>query len=167
MDYRQAEEERQLKRLSINSLDPVKVRSLTDIKSVISSLLNAPNTSSVKLSTNFRTTKEDIKLTVDTKSKTQRDLIIDGLTDIRSKELCVSAEAEVSSVNGISIKPARIPDQKKAYHKVDPIISRYTGGYRDGYMICWNLNDGYKYSYDIFEHKLSREATVSTSSGTV
>lgn len=167
MDYKLAEEERQQKRLSPSILEAVKVRSINDIKGVIASLNNSASASPVMLRTNFKTQTVDVQLAVSTQSKNQRDLILDGLADVKSKMQCISAYAEESSVNGVSVKPAKMADQHKAFHKVDPVISRYTGGYRDGYLICWNLSDGYKYQYDIFEHKLSREATSASSSGAI
>lgn len=167
MDYKLAEEERQLKRLSPSILEAVKVRSLNDIKGVISSLHNSPVASPVTLRTNFKTPVADIQLSVETKSRSQKDMIFDGLSEIKSKMQCISAQVEESTVNGVALRPAKLPEQHRAFHKIDPVISRYTGGYRDGYLICWDLNDGYKYQYDIFEHKLSREATSSAASGSV
>ncbi len=167
MDFRAQEEARQAKRLPLSALESVKVRSVNEIKSVIATLSAATSSSPVALSTNLKTGEGEVKLSVNTKSRSQREMIVDGLADVRKKLGTQEVEGEGIEINGVVMKPSRLADQGKAFHYVDPIISRYTGGYREGYYICWDLNDGYKYKYDIFEHKLVREATDATASGSI
>lgn len=167
MDFRAQEEARQAKRLPPSIIDPVKARSLNEIKGVIATLAAVSSSNPVQLSTNVKTGEGEMKLSVNTKSRSHREMIIDGLADVKRKLDTQNAEGESIEINGVMMKPSKLADQAKAFHYVDPIISRYTGGYRDGYHICWNLSDGYKYKYDIFEHKLIREAAGSSTSGTV
>lgn len=166
MDYRTLEEERQARRLPESAMDAVKVRSLNEIKGVLAQLMAATTDRPVTLQTAFQAGDKTMNLSVDTKSKNQRELIYEGLLDVKKKMEARCAELYSTEVNGKSMKPTMMPDPTQAFHHIDPLISRYTGGSREGYYICWTLSDGYKYKYDIFEHKLTREAagTAPTSS---
>lgn len=167
MDYRLQEEERQSKRLPDNIIEQVKIRTLGEIKNLLANLLASNNSAPVTVNTTFNNGNNNIQLSVLTNSKNPREMIYSGLLDVKQKMEACAAIQESTEVNGKKMKPSKLPDQAKAFHYIDPIISRYTGGKREGYFICWDLSDGYKYQYDIFEHKLTRTSTGATTSSPV
>lgn len=144
---------------------PASVHTVNDIKAVLSELDPArnPRQSEVPLNA-FLEAHEDgkknlYKVSANTRSKSKRDILMEGLEIVKSRE---EAEAQFQSaaqkteINGKQMKPATLSYNIAGRSWVDPLIAQWTGGRREGTLIVWELEDGYKYRYDIFAHRLSR-----------
>ena len=141
---------------------PTTVRTMDDIKITISDLDPNRNTPSDDIDV---TTLMDApglapnkryKVTAKTKSKSKREYLIEGL-DLVKKSSNEMTEEQISTiVNGIEVRPARMIDRLSMKAWVDNLISHWLGARRDGVLITWTLEDGYRYNYDIYEHRLTR-----------
>lgn len=148
-------------------LKPVEVHSVADIKRLVAALdphLNPPQ-ADIPLTADL--TAPDggksviYRVETNTRSKSRRDMLVEGLTIIKKRvELSVKMQesGEPIEVNGVEMRPAQIGNGIKGNTWVDPLIRQWLGGFRDGTTICWDLNDGYIYRYDIFTHRLTRTA---------
>lgn len=144
---------------------PVVVTTVEDIRRVVAEYDPGRNKTqaAIPISTTMRINENgaDVLYKVDasTKSRSKRDILIDGLTILKNRQAVVDEIKEDSAieVNGKLMQPAQIGNGVKALTWVDPLIKQWFGGYRDGTLICWNIG-GYVYRYDAFEHKLSRTA---------
>ncbi len=97
------------------------------------------------------------KVDATTKSKSRREILIDGLNIIKARlAIDVTPEQMVVEVNGIPVKPAVLGFNVNGTSWVDPLIKNWFGAYRNKLLICWDLADGYTYKYDIYDHKLTR-----------
>lgn len=169
---------RQSKRLSNDILKPVEVHSLDDIKRVVAQLDPHKNIASaeVPVATTLMAENEagehlKVQLSANTKSKSKREILIEGLDIIKrwveNKERMLQSGV-ATEVDGISMRPAMIGDVSKGATWVDRLIMQWLGGFRNGTYICWDLNDGFLYKYDIYAHKLSRtEQSQPSNAGTV
>jgi hypothetical protein len=147
-------------------LKPVSVNTMTDIKSVLSELDPAKNKqqSTISLSTELQSVDNQgnsttYNVSADTKSKTKRDMLIEGLDLIRKRmemEEETHDTVDPVEINGRIMKPASLGTGVHSHSWVDPLIRQWLGGRREGIKICWDLADGYRYEYDIYGHKLSR-----------
>lgn len=157
---------RQESRVNPKSFEPVSVSTMTDIKAVVSRFDPAKNKSQGTIPLTTRLTGSDsegnqqtYQVTADTKSKSQRDMLIEGL-DIIRKRIDAETEAEnseeVLTINGREMKPASLGSGVHSHSWVDPLIKQWMGGRREGIKIYWELADGYRYEYDIYGHKLTR-----------
>jgi len=177
--------EREAKRYSRDILDPVQVNSLPDIQRIVASFdpVRNPPRPTVIVRSNMLVNDVDsqiasppqMSVTAESHSKSKRDLLIEGLDKLK-KQIAVQEEiarrAEPVYVNGKPMMPAKIRSGEQAGAWVDPLIRQWTGGYRDGILICWDINDGYVYRYNIYEHRLTRikksdRPTTTTAVGTV
>ncbi len=143
------------------------VTSVNDIKRVIamfdpSNRLNKPipntNIQAQLVGSTDDNRKATFNLSASSASKTERDIIMDGINALRRRKQLldkVEAAQQPMTVNGVEMKSAPLINTDGALG-IDPIIRRATGGYRKGEAICWDLSDGYTYKYDIFQHKLTR-----------
>lgn len=165
MEALDKEYERQRNRLDPNQvLKPTEVRTLGDIKRVVAELDPARNPVQVeiKLSADMVAHEDNrnvvYRAAANTRSKSRRDMLIEGLTIIKNRaELGGKMLAsEMIEVNGVPMKPASIGNGVLGQNWVDPLIKHWLGGFRDEITICWDLNDGFIYRYDIFTHKLTR-----------
>jgi len=152
--------ERESRRTTNTPFDPPTVKTMNDIKRVLaefdphqSAAQVVPVNAAVPVGVDGRTTT--FNLSTKTQSKSKRDLIIEGLQlvkkRIESADLVNSHET--IEVNGVVMPSAKIGNGALGVTWVDQFIKRWMGAYRDGLMICWNL-DGIVYKYNIFEHKL-------------
>jgi hypothetical protein len=95
-------------------------------------------------------------VSIQTNSKDHRQVLLEGFTLI-SKRLQVIEKSKISNLEYPTINGrASVPHQainETLSTNVDEILDRLLGAYRDGLMICWDL-DRFTYSYDIFNHKL-------------
>lgn len=146
-------------------LKPVIVSTINDLKRVVAEFDPARNPQQVDIPLNaFLEDQEDgkrnvYKVTSKTRSKSKRDMLIEGLTLIQKREEAAAElelTGELTEVNGRPMKPAILNRNTNGRCWIDPLINQWTGGTREGIFIVWELNDGYKYKYDVFEHKLSR-----------
>jgi hypothetical protein len=146
-------------------LKPVEVHSLADIKRLVAELdpRRNPPQLNIPLATTLDVTEDNnpvkYRVEVNTRSKTKRDMLVEGLGIIKSRtelEDKLKTAGEAVEVNGVPMKPAQLGSGVEGRCWVDPLIRQWLGGYRDGTLICWNLQDGFTYRYDIFQHKLTR-----------
>lgn len=157
------EHARQERRLNPNAMEPVKVSTISDLKAVIATLSPALNRAqhTIPLTTQLAGFDPEgrprtYQVTADTKSKSQRDILIEGLDIIRNRMNAGDKfEGEAVEINGQIMKPAMLGTGIRN-HWVDPLIRQWLGGARDGLLIYWELADGYRYEYNIYEHKLTR-----------
>lgn len=155
--------ERERSRSDPSILKPVEVHSLNDIKKLLAGLdpkNNQPH-NDIPLSADISVRENDRNVTYNvhtkTRSKSYREMLIEGLSIIKSRIQIVDTVAEEPiEVNGMEMKPPHFGDSVNSSNWIDPLIKQWLGGYRNGILICWNIDDGYIYQYDIFEHKLSR-----------
>lgn len=146
-------------------LKPVTVYTINDVKRVVTEFdpNQNPQPVDIPLSTLLEEFEDGKKLTyqvtANTRSKSKRDMLIEGLTVIQKREEAkaeLEAAGEIVEVNGKPMKPAMLNSNVHGRSWVDPLISQWTGGTREGTLIVWELEDGFKYKYDIFTHRLSR-----------
>jgi len=158
-------EQRNSKRLNASILDPVKVESVDDIRRVLDELDPAKNKSqrNVNVATTMLSNDDgkNVKYNVNanTKSKSKRDMLVEGFELIKKRvDVLESAKADtqVVLINGKEMKPASISTSTDSHSWVDPLVKQWTGGNREGLFITWDINDGYKYKYEIFSHKFTR-----------
>ena len=148
--------EREKRRLDANILNPPTIRSLNDIRKLIDEL--NPVRQKKDNSTEIHTTVKDEEgkiahLSTVTRSKTRREHLIDGM-DIVKKQISVQElNGEAIQINGRMVPPATIGKKGSGAYWIDPILKQWLSAYRDGLMICWDL-DGKVYQYDIYLHKL-------------
>jgi hypothetical protein len=98
-------------------------------------------------------------------TSTHRDIIIEGIQILKRRgDVAKSANDKLESpqlvVNDREMNPPHVLCGEEAALSIDPLISRLLGGYRNGRHICWDLEDGYTYKYEIFEHRLTRKPRV-------
>ena len=143
---------------------PVTVYTVNDIKRVVAEFDPARNPRQVDIPLNaILEAHEDGKKNVyqvsaSTRSKSKRDTLIEGLTIIKNREEIaeeLEQAGEVVEINGKPMKPV-VLNSKTSRSWVDPLINQWTGGTREGIFIVWVLDDGYKYKYDVFLHKLTK-----------
>ena len=154
--------DREYKRLSPEVANPTVARTLDDIKIIISDLDPARNTQSPEvdvatlMDAEGQPSNKRYKVSTKTRSKSKREYLIEGL-DLVKKSISENTEDQIPTyVNGIEVKPARMIDRLSMKAWVDNLISHWLGATRDGLLITWKLDDGYRYNYDIYEHRLSR-----------
>lgn len=147
---------------------PANVKTYEDIRRILVDLdpRRNPQQSPLQLSA-FMHSMEDSKdvtyrVEATTKSKSKRDIIIEGLDIIKSRMDAASRIAELQEgveVNGVVMRQAPLGYKPEGSSWVDPLIKQWFGAFRDGIMLCWSLVDGFTYRYDIYQHKLSRIPT--------
>lgn len=162
MDEIELLKSREENRLSPDVLRPTTVRTMDDIKIVLSEIDPARATTSKDIDI---VTLMDVpngmpnqryQVTAKTRSKTKREYLIEGM-EIVKKTIEFSQEQPISTmVNGIEVKPARMLDRTTMRAWVDNLISHWLGAAREGLLITWKLEDGYQYNYEIYGHKLTR-----------
>jgi len=153
--------ERELQRYGPDILDPVTVTSVADIKMVLMTFDPAknPQSSVVPVSAIVQNDKHRYAVNADTKSKSQRDILLEGLDFIKNRleaDADATIESEAVLINGRQMEPATVQTGVDGYSWIDPMIKHWFGGYRDGTHVCWDL-DGYQYRYDPYQHKLTRK----------
>ena len=156
--------ERQSRRLDPSVANPVIVHKLDDIRRVIAEIDPSRNKSSSEIVlTTVMDTIEDGKKTsynvsAPTKSKSKREMLLEGLEIVKRqleiKDLAINKSTPIE-INGVLMKPAEFGDNEKARMWVDPLVKHWLGAFRDGLMICWDI-EGVRYHYNIWEHKLTR-----------
>jgi hypothetical protein len=157
--------QRNQQRLSKDILKPVEVRTLSDIKRVVADFDPArnPQQASIPISARMEELVDGQRVvyraTADTKSKSKRDMLLEGLALIRDRQEAdknLKQAGEPIEVDGRLMKPATLSSNIEGHNWVDPLIGQWTGGIRKGTLITWDLGDGYEYRYDVFAHELSR-----------
>lgn len=126
----------------------MKIRTKDDIIGLLKELrpdntLTAPNST---VSATFREGDTDIVLTSVTTSKSKRDIIIDGLANLK----------RIVEHSRDSKSPAYLKHILSATHPVDSDIDNLLGARRCGINIVWDLPSGY-YVYNIYDHTLVRQ----------
>jgi hypothetical protein len=161
---------REARRLSKSILDPTVVYSVRDIKRVVAELdpKKNPESHDIEITTQMEVDGDTYEVRANTRSRTKRDMLIEGLNVIKRRvesadELLQSGDAV--EIDGVNMRPIPIGSGVEGRSWVDPLISQWTGGFRVGIHICWDL-DEYRYKYDVFEHKLTRIRTDATGSST-
>ena len=153
--------EREFNRLHPSVADPVRITNANDIKITVSEFdpSKNPQASIVNISTRLKDDEHTYAVSAQTKSKSKRDQIIEGLNVIKKRienqEIARNAPQEVE-INGRMVKPPMLGNGIDSHSWVDPLIRQWFGGNRDGLIIYWDLDDGFRYKYDIYQHKLTR-----------
>lgn len=145
--------------MSTKILEPTRIRSLDDIRHVLSDLnpsQQAPKevTISARLDDVENGKQVSYGVSAGTRSKTRREHLLEGMEMVKLRIAASEHVGAAVEVNGRLMEPPKLACDAGAVW-VDPLIKQWLGGYRDGLMICWDL-DGSHYTYDIFEHKLTR-----------
>ena len=143
----------------------VEVRTISDIKRIVAEFdpTRNPKQADILLSTLLEEVEDGKKITyqvsANTRSKSKRDMLIDGFELIRKRQDAaeeLKSAGEAVEINGRAMKPAMLNSNIEGHSWVDPLIAQWTGGIRKGTLIVWNLDDGYEYRYEIFNHQLTR-----------
>lgn len=146
--------QRTKERLGKEIFDAVKVSTIQDLQQLLKDLDPANNYIDNKQTDAVVTVdNENYKLAIETVSRPKREVLLHGFKQLRHKSALANSTAII--INNVEMKSAT----NNGIHSwcwVDDLIKRWLGGYRDGLLICWKLND-YVYKYDIFEHKLTRD----------
>lgn len=147
---------------------PPEVHTFDDIKRLVADLdpRKNPRQIDIPLSTTMAATEDGQNVTyrveTTTRSKSKRDILIDGLNIIKARMDAAEKIVELQEpieVNGVLMKPAQLGYRSEGSTWVDPLLRQWLSAHRDGIMICWRLPDGYTYRYDIYQHKLTRILT--------
>lgn len=144
------------------NFDPVQVSSVTGIKQLVAEF--DPNKNprhpekplSARLEVQEGGKNQTYQVDTRTRSKSKREILLEGLDVIKKRIERKNVDVKPVLINGHDVRPAAIGDGIAGHSWVDALIKQWLGGYRDGLLICWDLPDGYKYKYDIYEHKLTR-----------
>lgn len=156
--------QRQNQKLSTAILQPTVVSNVDDLKRVLSVVdpKNAKAAPEIELAAILNAIEDGknntYRVTATTKSKSMRDMLLDGMELVKRQinaNNTIAENLDPVEVNGIMMKPPKFGKGGKGETWVDPLIRHWLGGYRDGLTICWDL-DEYQYRYDIYEHKLGR-----------
>lgn len=149
--------------MSPESLKPVEIYNVNDIQAVIAQLSPSNNftASAIPIETMLEAAEDGkkvtYKVTSETKSKSKRDILIEGLDLIKRRmESPVEEDVEVLEINGKTMKPAAMRSNVEGLSWVDPLIKQWTGGVRKGTLITWDIKDGFEYRYEIHTHRLTR-----------
>jgi hypothetical protein len=157
--------QREQLRLSRDILKPVDVRSLSDIKRVISEFDPSNNKQQTEIPITAILNESEggkplmYSVSSSTKSKSKRDILIEGLELIKNRidaAQKISDSTEEVEINGRKLRPPSLINNISGHSWVDPLIKQWTGGRREGVLITWDIQDGYQYRYEIFTHKLTR-----------
>lgn len=154
--------QREKHRISPDAFNAVIVKTVDDIRKILAELDPARviTASDIKLKTQMLATEDGQNNTYEvsaiTKSKNKREYLLEGLNLIKRQMAALGvSEDDTLEINGREVKPAKIGNTSKGCSLIDPMIKHWFGAYRDGLLICWNI-DGYVYQYDVYEHKLAR-----------
>jgi hypothetical protein len=99
-------------------------------------------------------------------TKSHRDILLEGFgvmlrrNEASDKEAIKEPEPNIV-INGREMPPPDVIAGDEAALSIDPLIERLLGGDRRGHYICWDLDDGFTYRYEIFQHRLTRRPTDS------
>jgi hypothetical protein len=157
--------QRDEQRLSPEVTRPVEVRTLADIKRIVSELdpQRNPHSAEIPISAQMEEIVDGHKVvyqaSATTRSKSKRDILIDGMQLIKNRQASATEfqnAVEPIEINGKIMKPAVLNANTKGYTWVDPLIRQWTGGVRKETLITWDLGDGYEYRYEVFTHSLTR-----------
>lgn len=153
-------------RLDKSILEPVVVKSLNDIKRVISEFDPARQKQhgSLPLSTILESdddggNKVKYSVSASTTSKSRRQILVEGFDLLKNRQdnlESVGDSIEEFEVNGKNYKPAQLHNNTTGMSWVDPLIMQWLGGKRKEMLITWDIGDGYEYRYDIYAHSLTR-----------
>lgn len=148
-------------RLSDSILQPTVIRTLDDIKRVVANL--GPNQPHIDIPINTKLEeavsgkKVVYEVSANTKSKSQRDILLDGFDVIKSRRESLNMfHSDTIEINGRKMALAKLNANVDGFSWIDPLIKQWTGGERKGTLITWDIGDGYEYRYEIYSHTLSR-----------
>jgi hypothetical protein len=96
--------------------------------------------------------KSDVPISAKCVGKSRRRHIIEAFEAIKTAIEKENKSDNSVLINGKNIVPARVP--MRSY--IDPIVEQWFDAKRDGTLIYWELNDGYRYNYDPITHRLTR-----------
>lgn len=158
---------RQEKRLTDSIFQAPAIRSLTDIKRVLSILDPRRATDrDVTIATELHGETDSgsvarFAVRSRSESQSQRSLLLNAFAIMKRR---LQAEERISNnivpieVNGKEMRPA--PNRAASqFVALDNILERWLGAKRSGLFIYWDLSDG-RYLYDIFEHRLFKDNNV-------
>lgn len=93
---------------------------------------------------------------------TLRSILIESFKSIRNKkEISDSCnDLEELVIGGKSMRRLS-PVNLELIDNVDSFIHINFGGYRKEEYVCWDLDDGFTYRYDVFKHQLTRKSNDS------
>lgn len=152
-------------------LKPVEIKSYDDIKRVVNELdpRRNPVQAAIPIKTLMNVNEDNKAVTyrveANTRSKSKRDILIDGLDIIKNRLAItntITMAQEAVEVNNHPMKPALLGYSANGTSWVDALIKQWLGARRDEIMICWDLSDGWTYEYNIYEHRLVRYPTKSS-----
>lgn len=156
--------DRQNQRLNPSTFQPAEIHQVDDIRRVLAEIdpKNARPAPEIQLATLLNALEDGknttYRVTAATKSKSKRDMLIEGM-DLIKRQISAADQIanmlEPTEVNGVLMKPPKFGQNGQGQSWIDPLISHWLGGRREGLLICWDL-DGYKYQYDVYTHKLNR-----------
>jgi hypothetical protein len=156
--------DREARRLSPDVMKATVVNTVEDLKIALAAIDPSKEVASsdIQLGTTISAQNESqptvYQVTAMTRSKSKREILIEGL-DIVKRHIEAAnkaiAEDAIIEINGKMMTPARIGGGESGMTWVDPLIKHWLGAYRDGILLCWDI-DNYQYQYDIYAHKLAR-----------
>jgi len=164
MEAIEREVERQKRRISKENFAPPTVQSINDIKRILSEF--SPSNRIDKPESNVGGLveatvdgkKRVFNVKAETKSKTKRDILLEGMTVIKERaESDKNHAPSTVTINGKEIQPLKVGNDIQSYFNIDPLIERWFNAKRDGLTIYWELEDG-RYNYDPFKHRLTKQA---------
>jgi hypothetical protein len=131
-----------------------KVNTKIDIVNILKNF--APDGGKTNPESVVKTVLENTPLSVETESKSKRQIILEGMEHIKALISSENIVPEPIRINGKTVKPVRITGLGDLKYPIDEDIENTLGATRTGLDIIWNIPSG-KYIYNIFEHQLKRE----------
>lgn len=156
--------ERDAQRLRPEDIRPVEAHNLRDIITIIKEFDPARQKEAPPITLDGEITgvnndgrRFSIKFHSTNEQKTKRQYIIEAFDAVdRLKQVLERQEKiEPIEINDKLVYPAKVPANPKLM--IDNVVRFFFGAYREDKLICWNI-EGLKYKYDIFNHKLFKDA---------
>lgn len=91
-------------------------------------------------------------------SRGKREIILEALQIVKTRHETVVADSPKIEINGSPINTTKLIIDGGNFVWIDNLIKHWFGAYRDNLDICWDLNDGFVYKYNIWEHKLFKHS---------
>jgi hypothetical protein len=107
------------------------------------------------VSTTIRSDNSDVAVMTETHSKSKREILLEGLNQVKQIMESDSLSASPTTINGMTVSIPKLSNLSYMKHPVDETIKSMLDADRDGMHIVWKLPSGV-FKYDIYEHALTK-----------
>lgn len=103
----------------------------------------------------IRSDNNDVRIMTETHSKSKREILIEGLDQVKQIIESDSLSANPTTINGKSAQIPRVSQLSTMQHPVDETIKDMLDAKREGVSIVWQLPTGV-FKYNIYDHVLTK-----------